>query len=118
MKRATPSEHSIQVTVIDYISKCKTHPDIFAIAIPNAGRRSFQVGARMKAEGLTAGAADLQILLPKGRSAWIELKSAKGTQSIPQKGFQARCERLGHPYAVCKSVLAAIEILKLWGITR
>ncbi len=118
MKHPTPSEHSIQVTVLDYIDKCKTHPDIFAIAIPNAGRRSFQVGTKMKAEGLTAGAADLQVLLPEGRSAWLELKSARGTQTTPQKGFQARCKRLGHPYAVCKSVLAAIETLKLWGITR
>jgi hypothetical protein len=118
VKRPNPSEHSIQVTVIDYIAKCKTHPDVFAIASANAGKRSLRLGARMKAEGMTAGVADIQILLPKGRSAWIELKAAKGSQSIPQKGFQARCERLGHPYAVCKSVLAAIEILKLWGITR
>jgi hypothetical protein len=118
MKRPAPSEHSIQVTVIDYITTCKTHPDIFAIAIPNAGKRSLRHGARMKAEGLTAGVADLAILLPDGRIAWLELKATKGSQSISQKGFQARCARLGHPYEVCKSVQAAIDTLKSWGVTR
>jgi len=118
MKRPSPSEHSIQVTVIDYIDKCKTHPDIFAISSTNAAKRSLRLGARMKAEGMTAGVADIQILLPEGRSAWIELKTAKGTQSIQQKGFQARCARLGHPYEVCKSVQAAIDTLKSWGVTR
>ena len=91
---------------------------MFAVAIPNAGKRSGRMGARMKDEGLTPGAADLCVLLPKGRCIWMETKTAKGRQSDKQKGFQARCLRLGHVYVLVRSVQDAIDILKVVGALR
>ena len=104
------SEHRLQTMVIDLLSKA-ARKDVFAFAIPNAARRSFSLGRRMKAEGLVSGVADLCVMLPSGRVGWLEMKAAKGRQSIEQKGFEARCQRLGHHYAIAKSFEEATAFL-------
>lgn len=113
-----PSEHALQVQVLEIINIGKAHPDIFAFAIPNEARRSFRTAMKMKAQGLTSGAADLCILMPAGRSAWLELKTPKGVQSINQKGFEARCKRLDHSYALARTLDEAIAALHQWGVLR
>jgi hypothetical protein len=112
------SEHQLQKQVMAYIERERATPDIYAFAIPNAGLRSLRMGARMKAEGLRAGMADIGVMLPLGRIVWLEMKSHKGRQSIEQKGFEARCERLGHPYAVAKNFDEAVMFLKHVGALR
>jgi hypothetical protein len=112
------SEHHLQVQVLDAISTGKAHPDIFAFAIPNAARRSLRMGARMKAEGLTAGVADVCVMMPAGRAAWLEMKTLKGRQSLAQKGFEARCRRLGHPYGLARTLDEAIALLHQWKVLR
>ncbi|MGY2987670.1 VRR-NUC domain-containing protein [Bradyrhizobium sp. USDA 4508] len=114
-----PSEHKLQSQVIDLIDIGKTHPDIYAFAIPNAGRRGFKTAAKMKAEGLRAGVADVCIMLPESRAAWLEMKKRKGgRQSDEQKGFEARCKRLGHPYALARTLDEAIAALIRWGVLK
>ncbi|MET0723599.1 MAG: VRR-NUC domain-containing protein [Tardiphaga sp.] len=103
------SEHTLQVKVLDHIA-LRRRADVFAFAIPNAARRSLREGAKMKAEGLVAGAPDLCVMLPN-KVAWLELKTPKGRQSLAQKGFQARCERLGHRYGLVRSLDEAIVFL-------
>lgn len=117
MKRRD-DEHKLQAAILDLIKIGKSHPDIFAVAIPNAARRSLRMGAKMKVEGLTPGAADLCILMPAGRSVWLELKTPKGVQSVNQKGFAARCRRLDHTYALARSIDEAIVALHRWGVLR
>jgi hypothetical protein len=112
------SEHALQVQVLAYIEREKATPAIYAIAIPNGGLRKINVAKKLKAEGLRAGVADLEIMLPLGRVAWLELKSHKGQQSASQKDFEARCERLGHPYAVAKTLDEAVMFLKHVGALR
>jgi hypothetical protein len=107
------SEHSLQVTVLDYLTY-NAKPDIFWLAIPNAARRSLSLGARMRAEGLQAGVADLCIMLPGGKVGWLELKTDRGRQSIAQKGFEAKCKRLDHPYALARTLDEAIAALTQW----
>jgi hypothetical protein len=108
---ARADEHSIQMQILRYLYY-HAAPNVFAVAIPNAGKRSGRMGARMKDEGLTPGAADLCILLPAGRCAWMETKTAKGRQSDNQKGFEARCQRLGHPYRVVRTLQEAIVYMQ------
>ena len=103
--------------VLDYLAVAASK-GVFAFAIPNAGRRSLRMGARMKREGMVAGISDLCIALPLGRVAWLEMKSHKGRQSIEQKGFEARCDRLDHPYAVAKTFDEAVMFLKHVGALR
>jgi len=107
------SEHSLQVTVLAYLTY-RAKPDVNVIAIPNAARRSLRMGARMKAEGLQSGVADLCIMLPGGRVAWLELKTDRGRQSLAQKGFEAKCKRLDHPYALARNLDEAIAALTQW----
>lgn len=114
-----PTEHALQVRVLEIINIGKAHPDIFAFAIPNAARRSFQMAMKMKAEGLMAGVADICIMLPEAKSAWLELKKRKGgRQSEHQKGFEARCQRLNHPYALARTLDEAVAALHRWGVLR
>jgi hypothetical protein len=115
--RAAPSEHSLQVTVLDYLTY-NAHRDLYWFAIPNAARRSLRMGARMKAEGLQSGVADLCIMLPDGKVIWLELKTGKGRQSLAQKGFQARCERLGHPYGLVWTFDDAVAFLDKHGVIK
>jgi hypothetical protein len=60
----------------------------------------------MKAEGVTAGVADLLLLVPsQGYHALaIEMKTEKGRQSPDQKQWQKTVERQGYRYAVCRSL--------------
>ena len=116
-KKRSDNEHKLQVMVVDYLA-IAGKPNVFAVAIPNAGRRSLRMGGRMKREGLVAGAADLLVALPGGHVGWLEMKAVKGRQSVEQKGFQARCLRLNHPYAVAHTFDEAEKVLRLWGALR
>jgi hypothetical protein len=109
-----PSEHQLQRLVLDYLD-LNAADDVYAFAVPNAGLRSARMGARMKAEGLRAGAADICIMLPNGKVAWLEMKSHKGRQSIKQKGFEAHCKRLDHPYTVANTFHDAVTFLEKIG---
>jgi hypothetical protein len=103
--------------VLDYLTY-NAHRDLYWFAIPNAARRSLRMGARMKAEGLQSGVADLCIMLPDGKVIWLELKTGKGRQSLAQKGFQARCERLGHPYGLVWTFDDAVAFLDKHGVIK
>lgn len=116
-KRNQVSEHQLQVLVLSYLIT-EAAPDIFWFAVPNAGLRSLRMGARMKQEGLRPGISDLCIMLPGGKTAWLEMKTLKGRQSIEQKGFEARCKRLGHAYAVARTFEEAVAFLKRMGALK
>lgn len=74
-------------------------------AVPNGGSRNLYEAARMKAEGVTAGVADLILLIPGGGhgSLCIEMKSAVGRQRPEQKAWQQAVEAVGNRYVVCRS---------------
>ena len=115
--RNQASEHQLQKLVLNFLS-VEAKPDIFYFAVPNAGLRSLPMGMRMKREGLRPGIADLCIMLPSGKCAWLEMKTAKGRQSLAQKGFQQICRRLGHRYAVARSLDEAIAFLDFVGALK
>jgi hypothetical protein len=117
-RRTEMGEHQLQVAVLAHI-KAGARPGVFAMALPNAGKRSPQGGQRMKAEGLVAGAPDLVVVLPGGRTAWLELKNGKrGTQSVAQKGMQFRLTALGHPYGLAHTLDEALEFLEKVGALK
>lgn len=100
-------EHNIQVGIVQYL-RLKGF-EVFAIA--NGGRRDAVTGARLKAEGVKAGVADLEILLPLGNVLFVEVKTAKGRQSPEQKAFQERVESLGFNYVIWRSVDDAAKFI-------
>jgi hypothetical protein len=87
------------------------HPSLLIFAIPNGGWRNEIEAKIMKNEGVMAGVADLEILLPNGRCLFIEMKTAKGRQSEAQRGFQKWCDDNGHTYMVCRSLEGFIEVV-------
>jgi len=104
-------EHNLQARVLRYLTEHHM-PDVFGFAIPNAGRRTYRAAASLRAEGMMAGVADTCIMLPQGKTLWLELKDIRGVQSDEQRGFEARCVRLHHVYRVARTLDEAVAILK------
>jgi len=111
------SEHGLQLAVLHHL---RTHGrrELNWFAIPNAGRRSLRYGSKMKSEGMQSGVADLCIMLERGRCAWLELKTEKGRQTDEQRGFEAKCLRLGHPYCLARTIDEALGFLQSMGALR
>lgn len=57
---------------------------------------------------VTKGLADL-LVLGNGRMLFVEVKSAKGRLTEPQKAFARHCEESGTPHRVWRSEAEAIE---------
>lgn len=115
--RNGPSEHKLQAQFMDYLTIAGRR-DLYWFAVPNAGLRSLKVGAMMKAEGLRPGVADICFMLEDGKCAWLEMKIETGRLSPYQEGFRHRCQMLGHPYFVARSLDEAIEIARGLGVLR
>ena len=75
-------------------------------ACPNGGARNLVTAAKLKAEGVTPGVADLLLLVPKqwAFALCIEMKTAKGRQSPEQKEWQKKVEGEGYRYVIVRSV--------------
>lgn len=111
------SEEAIQRAVIQHLKLMAT-PGVVYFHCPNGEARSKATGARLKAMGVRRGVADLCIVLPSGRSAFLELKSAKGRQSDDQKVFAADVSKTDALYAIASSIDEALQILTDWGALR
>lgn len=61
--------------------------------------------------GLLNGVSDLIILLPHGKTLFIEMKNKKGRQREEQKTFQEKVEGLGFHYFICRSLEQFQEII-------
>ena len=75
-------------------------------AVPNGGVRNSREAAIMKAEGVTAGVADMILLVPHHGYGClcIEFKTADGRQSESQKLWQVDAEANGNKYVVVRNI--------------
>lgn len=88
------------------------------IHVPNEGKRNTKMvrtkygmkvvcsgGARLKAEGMVAGVADLLLLTPNNEygSLAIEMKTPTGRLSDSQKAWREEFEKAGNKYVVCRT---------------
>ena len=104
-----PSEHQEQVLLIQWFRR--TYIDVRIFAIPNGESRSKSAGARLKAEGVSAGVPDLFI---PAWNVWIEMKRSKGGRtSDKQKDWLAYLETVGHEVYVCAGFEAAKKTIQL-----
>lgn len=110
MKLAPPSEHKLQVALIDYLALA-LRPELECRAIPNGEKRHIRVAQRLKNEGVRRGTPDIFICLPGGKIAWLEMKAAKGSLSPEQKAFRDKVLALGHHHAVAKTIDDALAFL-------
>lgn len=74
-------------------------------AVPNGGARNKREAGIMKAEGVTAGVADMILLKPSGgfASLCIEFKTESGKQQPTQKEWQKAAEQVGNKYIIVRS---------------
>lgn len=80
------------------------HPELgLLFAIPNGGLRAKATAARMKAEGVTSGVADLCLPVKRGPNGalWIEMKTRSGRVSPEQREWLRRVGLAGQATAVC-----------------
>ena len=103
-----PTEHQEQVMLIQWFRR--TYPEVRIFAIPNGEKRSQSAGARLKAEGVSAGVPDLFI---PAWNTWVELKRSKGGRvSAEQKSWIAYLESVGHKAFICAGCDSAKIIIK------
>lgn len=69
-KPPAPKEATVQRSIIDW---CRWR-DIYAVHVPNAGKRSRIAGKRLKGEGMRTGFPDLALYARDGRHALLEVK--------------------------------------------
>ncbi len=115
--RIIPMEDTIQAGIIQLLKLCADPRTIFC-SIPNGMYSSARIGARFVKTGMLPGAADLLIITPDSLPHFMEVKTLKGVQSEPQKAFQARCEAIGVPYVIVKSLREAEGVLAAWNALR
>lgn len=99
-------EHRIQCSCVNWFRLAYHHYHHSLFAVPNGGRRDKVTGARLKAEGVLAGVADLILLVPNAtyHALLIEMKTRTGQQAVTQKQWQHHIEPLGYKYVVCRSL--------------
>lgn len=109
MKPKQPTESEIQQAVMRWWALSHkglgVRHERLLMAFPMQGQRSPRNGARMKAEGMRAGLADmfLAVPMPTAPGLWIELKRPKprGVVSEEQADFLASVKMQGYSAQVC-----------------
>lgn len=85
------TEHEEQRNFVMWMRQ--THKEARIFAIPNGGQRSRTTGAKLKAEGVSAGVPDLYIPLWR---CWVEMKREKGGNISPrQKDWIKYLKKIG-----------------------
>lgn len=105
-KRPDDEEHRIQASCVRWfrLKYPRLRHNLFAV--PNGARRDKSTGAKLKAEGVLAGVADL-ILLKSNRfygALLIEMKTERGRQSPNQQEWEKHITADGYKYVVCRSL--------------
>lgn len=110
-KRPSDEEHRIQVACVNWLRYMHPECKDSLFAVPNGGRRDRVTGAKLKAEGVLSGVADLILLKPNKQyhALCIEMKTRKGSQAETQKAWQRHVEKDGYKYIVCRSLDDFIE---------
>lgn len=105
-KRPDDQEHRIQCSCIQWFRYQYPHMRHNLFAIPNGGYRNKTTAAKMKAEGVLAGVADLVLLKSNANygALLIEMKTRTGRQADSQREWQRLIEDDGYHYVVCRSL--------------
>ena len=73
--------------------------------VANEGKKSISFHVKLKKMGFRAGVPDFIIEYPDGKILYIELKTAKGRLSEPQKLWQIQSEAFNTPHFIVKGTL-------------
>jgi len=109
-------EARIQRAIVQYV-RLRAVPDLIWGASTSGMLMAPRTAAHMKLMGMEPGWPDLMFVIG-GRFFAIEMKSAKGRQSEPQKDFQRKLTAQGGRYDVVFSLDEAMKVLKAIGAVR
>tara|TARA_R110000744_G_scaffold130278_1_gene237924 strand:+ start:78 stop:446 length:369 start_codon:yes stop_codon:yes gene_type:complete len=113
-KNKMKTEHEEQRDLIQWFRQ--TFDSVRIFAIPNGGQRSRTTGAKLKAEGVSAGVPDLYI---PAWQVWIEMKREKGGRVSPvQKDWIDYLEGIENIVLVCQGFENAKEKINLFHKTQ
>lgn len=102
------TESRIQRVCVEWFRWQYPQLKLLLFAVPNGGGRSKVEAGILKAEGVTAGVADLLLLYPSKdyHALCIEMKTErKGSkQRETQIAWQEKVESVGYKYIVCRSL--------------
>lgn len=94
-------EHLEQVAFLNWFNSIEKFRDLIIFSIPNGGKRNIRTAIKLKKEGQLSGVSDLCILLPNGKSLFIEMKKQEGGKlSDSQIDFIDKSQSLGHTVIV------------------
>lgn len=112
-------EHAEQVVVIQWWAAQHALyglPEFALYAIPNAAKRSFQLAAYCKAEGLRSGIPDLFLAVPRfdidAGGLYLEMKIKPGKPSETQLVVIDSFRQLGYHVVICWSADEAIRAIR------
>lgn len=107
------SEHQLHLAVAQFLRVA--FPGLFWWTVDQTALHSRH-GHTLKAKGVRAGVADICMVLPGGRAAFIELKAERGKQTASQIEFEADVKRSNGYYALCRNLAEVQGVLKAWGV--
>ncbi len=111
-----PREDVVQAAILQWLRLVL--PDADVTHVPNGGLRGKREAAKLKWLGVVPGVPDLVVILPEGRTVWLEVKRT-GTYPTPeQRALHARWRGLGHTVAVVRSVEDARAALDAAGVSH
>ena len=100
---ASTPEHRLQIAIKKWVRECVVTPHVF-LAFDRTRKTSMLQHIAEAARGIRAGMPDTVLLLPDGKSIWVELKWGKNTTSDRQDELHREMGAIGHPVTVCRSV--------------
>jgi hypothetical protein len=100
-----PSEHHIQKAWFKWLALAYPNAWNVTWATPNAARRSPQMAAMMKAEGLRSGVPDVFMAMPRGEyhGLFLEFKSHTGRLTENQTVYVINLRSMGYQVEVVRS---------------
>jgi len=93
-----------QQIIIWYKNNYQINGKGLIFSVPNGGSRHILEAKTLKATGQMAGVSDLIILIPDGKTLFVEVKVEKGVQSEVQKIFETKVTYLGFEYYLVRSL--------------
>ncbi|TPL06417.1 VRR-NUC domain-containing protein [Mesorhizobium sp. B2-4-14] len=114
MKRRDP-ELQVHLAILDFL-RAVLGPDALVFHTPNGGYRTPAEAGRLRRMGTMAGIPDICVLLPYGRTVWLEIKPPGGRLSADQIAFAEHADRYRIPFAVVRRIEDARDFLAEHGV--
>lgn len=116
-------EHKVQAACVRWFSLAHADDAGLLFAIPNGGRRDRVTAAKLKAEGVVAGVADLMLAVPSANAdgtvahgLFVEMKTEEkqSRQRQSQKDWESKVKSQGYEYKVVRSLDEFINVVDAW----